>query len=214
MTVWVEELVRSMGYIGLTVLTFLENIFPPIPSELILPLGGFLVAQERLTMAGVILAGTVGSLAGAIVLYYVGMIFNGERLKNWVEAYGGWLLLNPRDVDSAFHWFEKYGGAAVFVCRLIPGIRSLISLPAGAFGMPMPKFLLYSTAGTALWSALLAFAGQFLGHQYDDLGLFLKWISYAAIGMVSFSIVVWYIQKRRDQKSRRNEPQRREQQAN
>lgn len=199
MTVWVEGLVRNMGYIGLALLTFLENVFPPIPSEVIMPLGGFLAAQGELTILGVILAGTIGSVAGALVLYYVGWYFNQERLANWAGKYGGWLLLTRGDVEGAFDWFERHGAKVVFFARLVPGVRSLISIPAGACRMSMSTFLLYTAAGTALWSALLAIGGMLLGEQYGDLGQFLQWITYAVVVLIALSIVWWYIQKRREQ---------------
>ncbi|HSO27710.1 MAG TPA: DedA family protein [Anaerolineales bacterium] len=210
MSAWVEELVKNMGYAGLAFLTFLENVFPPIPSEIILPLGGFLAAQGRLTMLGVVLAGTVGSLAGALVLYYLGKVFSEERMKDWAQDYGGWFLINRSDVESAFSWFGKYGGWAVFVCRLIPGLRSLISLPAGAYGMKLPKFLLLTTIGTAMWSALLAFGGQLLGRQYQDLGQVISWATYAILALLIGSIALWYIQKRRDTNNRRTPSRRSE----
>lgn len=202
MAQWVEQIVRNMGYVGLGLLTLLENVFPPLPSEVILPLGGFLVAQGRLTLLGVILAGTLGSVAGAIVLYAVGRYFNQERLERWAENHGGWLLLTRGDVESAFGWFDRHGGKAVFFCRLIPGVRSLISVPAGACRMAMGQFLLYTALGTALWSAALAYGGQLLGQQYQDLGRFLQWATYVVVGIIVLSIVWWFIQKRREREQR------------
>lgn len=201
MTEWITQMVEQMGYIGLALFTFLENVFPPIPSEVILPLGGYLVAREQLTLLGVIVAGTVGSIVGALVLYYVGRYFHRERLHEWVESHGGWLLLTTDDLTSAFDWFDRHDTKAVLICRLIPGVRSLISIPAGANRMALVPFLLYSTIGTAAWSALLAFAGQQLGQRYTDVGTFVQWMTYVVIVMLVLSIGWWVIQKRRQQQS-------------
>jgi len=197
MTAWIEQMVRQMGYMGLALFTFVENVFPPIPSEVILPLGGYMVTQGQLTLYGVILAGTVGSVVGALVLYYLGKLLDRKRLTQWVESHGGWLLLNRDDVDTAFDWFERHGNKAVFFCRLIPGVRSLISVPAGASNMAMVPFLLYTTIGTALWSALLAYAGQQLGQSYSDVGTVVQWATYVIIAMFVISLGWWIIQKRR-----------------
>lgn len=200
MTEWIKQFMSQMGYVGLAILTFLENIFPPLPSEVILPLGGFFVAEGRLTLAGVVLAGTVGSLAGAVALYYVGRLFSQSRLERWADRHGHWLLLSRSDVSGAFNWFEDHGGKAVFLCRLIPGVRSLISIPAGSTKMAIAPFLLYTALGTALWSALLAFGGMQLGEAYQDLSRVLRWASYAVIGLFILSFVWWALQKRQEQK--------------
>lgn len=200
MTEWVRQMVNTMGYIGLALLTFIENIFPPIPSEVIMPLGGYMAAQGHLNLLGVILAGTVGSLIGAVVLYYVGKLLNEERMKRWADEHGGWLLLTKGDVEDAFDWFERHGSKAVFFCRLIPGVRSLISLPAGACGMSMLSFLLYTALGTAIWSGLLAFGGQQLGQRYTDLSTFLQWATYVVVGLLVLSIGWWAFQKRQERR--------------
>lgn len=194
---WIEETVRSLGYVGLALLTFVENIFPPLPSEVILPLGGFLAAQGDLHITGVILAGTVGSLAGAIPLYYLGRYLHEDRLKEWADRRGTLLLLSAADIEEADRWFDRHGHKAVFFCRLIPGVRSLISIPAGSSGMKMVSFLLYTTAGTAIWSALLAFGGQLLGQRYTDLSSFLRWASYAVVTLLLISIAWFLWQKKR-----------------
>lgn len=199
MTAWIEQMMEGMGYLQLALFTFLENIFPPIPSEVILPFGGYLISQGELTLGGVILAGTAGSVAGALVLYYIGRYFHQERLAQWVDRHGGWLLLTKGDVESAFAWFDSHGNLAVFLCRLIPGVRSLISLPAGASGMAMVPFLLYTTLGTALWSGILAYAGQLLGERYTDIGTVIQWATYVVIAMVVLSIGWWIYQKKQQQ---------------
>lgn len=196
MNAWIETIVQDMGYIGLVLLTFLENIFPPLPSEVIMPLGGFLAAQGQLNLVGVILAGTLGSLAGALPLYYLGKYLHEDRLKGWLDERGQWLLLTPDDIEQADNWFDRHGTKAVFFCRLIPGVRSLISIPAGSSGMKMLPFLLYTSAGTALWSTILAVAGQMLGEQYGNVGAFLRWTTYVVVALFLLS-VIWFVVQRR-----------------
>lgn len=200
MTNWVEQWVRSMGYIGLALLTFIENVFPPIPSEVIIPLGGYLTTQQNnMHLAGVILAGIVGSVVGAVVLYYLGHYFHADRLRSWAEKHGKWILLDPEDIDKAERWFENHGSWAVFLCRMIPGVRSLISVPAGSSGMHMPTFLVYTTLGTAIWTAALAYAGSVLGQNYSDVGTVTQWATYVVIASLIGTIVWWVVRKRRQQ---------------
>lgn len=196
MSEWIRRLVTNMGYVGLGLLTFIENIFPPLPSEVILPLGGFLVSQGRLTLSGVILAGTAGSLLGALVLYYVGKLFSQERLEKWADDHGGWVLLTADDVRQAFDWFNRHGNAVIFFGRLVPGIRSLISIPAGTCGMRLAPFVLYTTLGTAIWSGLLAYGGSLLGEQYESLGRVLRWATYAVIFLLVLAVISWTVKRR------------------
>ena len=174
---WITETMEAMDYYAIVFLMFLENVFPPIPSELIMPLAGFIVTQGELTFMGVVAAGTLGSVLGALPLYYAGKLVGLKHLKLWADKYGRWLTVSSRDLDSGKDWFDKYGGITVLLCRLIPGIRSLISIPAGIANMPMGIFLLYTTIGTCLWSALLAYAGYLLGVNYDKVEVYLGPVS-------------------------------------
>jgi membrane protein DedA with SNARE-associated domain len=159
---WITATIRTLGYTGVAVLTFLENLFPPIPSELVIPLAGFVAAGGELTTWGVIAAGSAGSLAGATLWYEVGRRLGEHRVRAWVGRFGKWLTLTPADVDRADQWFKRHGGAAVLLGRLVPGVRTFVSLPAGFARMPLTAFLLYSAAGTAIWTAALAYAGVIL----------------------------------------------------
>lgn len=196
MSGWIEQVVTEFGYLGLALLTLLENVFPPLPSEVILPLGGYLAQQGRLAIVGVVLAGTVGSVLGGLVLYWLGSRFDRERLVAWAGRHGGWLLLTREDIEQAFDWFERHGTKAVFLARLVPGVRSLISIPAGTCGMQIAPFLFYTTLGTALWSALLATAGMILGAQYQQVGRVLQWATYALVALVLLSVVRWIVKRR------------------
>jgi membrane protein DedA with SNARE-associated domain len=167
---WITGTIRSLGYLGVAFLTFAENAFPPIPSELVIPLAGFVAAEGDLSVAGVIAAGAAGSLAGAWGWYEIGRRLGEERLRQWVRRFGKWLTLDADDVDRAQDWFERRGGAAVFIGRLVPGVRTFVSLPAGFAGMALGPFLLYSAAGTVIWTAALAYAGVVLRANFTVVG--------------------------------------------
>jgi membrane protein DedA with SNARE-associated domain len=159
---WITSIIRRLGYIGVAMLTLLENVFPPIPSELVIPLAGYVAAQGDLRLWLVIVMGTVGSLAGAWLWYELGRRIGEARLRTWIERHGRWLTLGTKDIDRAQDWFRRHGAAAVFIGRLVPGVRTYVSLPAGFSGMPLPTFLLYSALGTGMWTAALAGAGVLL----------------------------------------------------
>jgi membrane protein DedA with SNARE-associated domain len=148
------NLMGSTGYFGIILLMFLENVFPPIPSEYIMPLAGFMVMQDKFSLAGIIIAGTLGSVLGALPLYLLGKRLGEEGLKDFAERRGRWLTLTADDVTRANGWFDKYGGTAVLLCRLVPGIRSLISIPAGINRMNMFSFLFFTTIGSAVWTTV------------------------------------------------------------
>ena len=166
----VIEIMNNFGYIGVFLLIAIENIFPPIPSEVILLFGGFMTTFTDMNIIGVIIASTLGSLVGAIALYYIGKILNKERLKKIITSkYGKLLRLTPKDIDKADNWFDTKGNKTVFFCRFIPLIRSLISIPAGMSEMPMKKFLIYTVAGSAIWNAALTIAGSIVGDKWEDI---------------------------------------------
>lgn len=186
MTKWILNLIYSTGYFGIVFLMFAENVFPPIPSEYIMPLAGFLVAEKKLTLSGIIIAGTLGSVLGALPLYYFGYKVGEEGLKRFADKYGKWLTLTREDIERANIWFDKYGAIAVFVCRLIPGIRSFISIPAGVNKMNFAPFLFYTTLGSAIWTAILAYAGYFLHANFQQIDDYMDYISYAVFGSIIF----------------------------
>ncbi|MEZ0266113.1 MAG: DedA family protein, partial [Phycisphaerae bacterium] len=159
---WATSLIDSMGYVGIVFLMFLENVFPPIPSEVIMPAAGFTAARGQLNLYGVIAAGALGSVLGAIPLYYLGYFIGESRLKRWAARHGHWLAVSEEDVGKADAWFNKHCGKAVLIGRLVPGIRSLISIPAGVNRMSLPTFLLYTAIGSTVWSAVLAVLGKLL----------------------------------------------------
>src|SRR5918998_3672554 len=190
---------QKMGNIGIALLMFVENVFPPIPSELIMPLAGFSAARGERNLVIVIIAGSIGSLLGALAWYYIGKSLGAEKLKRWSTKHGRWLTLPASEIDVACVWFNRHGGKAVFIGRLIPAVRTLISVPAGIAGMPLGSFLLYSAAGTILWTALLATAGYFLESQYDKVAQWLNPISNVVVAIIVLGYLYRVIRFRRRQ---------------
>ena len=164
------SIMEQFGYLGVFLLIAIENIFPPIPSEAVLLFGGFMTTQAQLNIVIMIITATLGSLVGGIVLYFVGKIFNKERLKKMISGKIGKLLrLKVEDIDKADKWFDEKGNKTVFFCRFIPIVRSLISIPAGMSEMPFGKFLLYTTAGSAIWNTVLLTIGNQLGENWANM---------------------------------------------
>lgn len=165
------------GYLGLFALMVLENIFPPIPSEVILPLAGYSVATDGMSLPLIILVATLGTVVGTLPWYFAGRFFGAERLKKLSVRYGRLLTLSPSDIEAAEEWFRAHGKKAVFFGRLIPTVRTLISVPAGFARMPLGSFLVYSFAGSLLWTTLLVYLGFLLGNQHDRVAEYLNPIS-------------------------------------
>ncbi|APX89076.1 alkaline phosphatase [Brevirhabdus pacifica] len=186
---WIVGYMGSAGYFGLFALMLGENVFPPIPSELVMPLGGFLAAQGTLNIIFVVLAGTAGSVLGALIWYYVGKLIGEERLRNFAKRHGRWLTLSPREVDASISWFDKHGWKAVLIGRMIPGVRTLISVPAGIADMPLTPFLIYTSLGSLFWTAFLAAAGYLLESQYDKVASWVNPVSTAIL----VGAIAWYV---------------------
>ncbi|WP_216324053.1 DedA family protein [Deinococcus aestuarii] len=196
---WVQNLMDSMGYLGILLLMILENVFPPIPSELIMPSAGFAASRGDLNILMVVAMGTLGSVLGTLPLYYIGRAFGEERLVAWADKYGRWLTLSGRDIRKADDWFDRHGTKAVLFGRMVPGIRSLLSLPAGMSEMPLPKFLLYSAIGSGLWASALAGAGYVLGENYDRVERYIGPASKVILAVVVVAAVVWFLRRKRAQ---------------
>ena len=186
---WVLEAIGSLGYVGIALLMCLENLFPPIPSELIMPLAGVLAAEGDLSLTAAVAAGSAGSLLGQSAWYGLGRKVGERRLKQLAERHGRWLTVSPDDLDRARDWLLRHGAWALLLGRLVPTIRTLISLPAGVAVVPFWQFLLFSAIGTTAWTAALTMAGYLLRAQFtriDDV-----------LGPVSTTIVVvlvgWYL---------------------
>ncbi|KIL76131.1 DedA family protein [Bacillus badius] len=176
---WMIEMMEQFGYIGIFLLIAIENIFPPIPSEVILTFGGTMTTFSTLTVPGVVLAATGGSITGAVILYKAGNLLDVGRLEKVIDRWGHVLHLNKKDIYKADHWFNDYGYWTVLVCRVIPFLRSLISIPAGMARMRFSLFLLFTTIGTFVWNLLLVYAGALFGESWEQIVLFVD--MYAAI---------------------------------
>jgi membrane protein DedA with SNARE-associated domain len=186
---WITQIISDCGYPGIVLLMLGENIFPPIPSELIMPLAGFVAAQGELNPGLVVLAGTLGSVLGALPWYYAGRWLGEERMCALAARHGRWLTLDDQDVGKAIRWFERHGRVAVLIGRLIPTVRTLISVPAGMAHMPLTPFLLYSSLGSLMWTAALAGAGYLLEANYRLVGDYLDRASKIIIGLIVLTYV-------------------------
>lgn len=204
-----QEIILSImgkyGYIGVFLLIMIENVFPPIPSEVILLFGGFMTTYTKLNIFGMVLASTLGSLFGAIILYYIGKIFNKDRLKKIISGKLGKILrLKVSDIDNADNWFDNKGNKTVFFCRFIPLVRSLISIPAGMSEMSMFKFLLYTLFGSLIWNTVLIIVGSVVGENWTKIVNILDTYSHIVV-LILFVVVVvgiyFFYRKRSNKKS-------------
>jgi len=186
---WITGFVQSAGYAGIAFLMFAENVFPPIPSELIMPLAGYTAAKGDLHIAGVIVSGTVGTLAGALVWYYVGLRLGFDRLRRLAGRHGRWLTVDEEGIGQARDWFDRHGRMALVVGHLIPAVRTLISVPAGVSRMPLGWFLAASAAGTIAWTSFLAGAGYVLEQQYQRV----EGLANPVTNLILGAMVLWYV---------------------
>jgi membrane protein DedA with SNARE-associated domain len=189
MTDWVIDLIEQTGYLGVAFLMFLETVFPPIPSEVIMPLAGVAAAQGAMTLPGVIASGTAGAMFGNFFWYLVARVIGLKRFRPFIEKYGRWLTLDWYDIEKAEKLFGRFGSVIVGVGRLLPTVRSVVSIPAGLLHMRLRNFLIWSTIGTAGWSSALAIAGYVLGKQFEDINRILGPLSSVVIGAVVLAYV-------------------------
>ena len=195
---FLTDFIQDAGYFGVFALMLLENIFPPIPSELIMPFAGFVAARGELNVVGVLVAGTAGSVAGALPWYYAGKVYGKERLEALADRHARWLTVTHGDIEHAMASFEKHGRKVVLFGRLIPAVRTLISVPAGLAGMPLTQFLLYSTIGSLIWTAILTAGGYVLESQYERVAEYLDPVSKAVL----IGLAGWYLYRVATVKSR------------
>ncbi len=198
---WIIEFMEQFGYLSIFLLTTLENVFPPIPSEIILTFGGFMTTYTKLTIPGVIAFATIGSITGALILYWLGHFLKESGMEFIIGRFGHIIRVDMQDVRKASSWFNRYGYWTVFFCRMIPLIRSLISIPAGMAKMNLGLFLLYTIAGTLIWNTLLVGGGAILGDSWQEIIHFIDIYSDAAYMLIGLSsvafIIYWiYIKKR------------------
>ena len=189
MSDWVVRLIEQSGYLGVAFLMFLETIFPPIPSEVIMPVAGMAAAKGKLGFTLAVASGTAGAMLGNIVWYLAARALGHDRLKPIIRRHGKWLTLDWNDVEKAHRWFDRHGIALVFVGRLIPTIRSLISIPAGLLDMRFRNFVIASTFGTAIWTAILAGAGYKLQENFTDIGKIIGPVSNLVLALLVLTYV-------------------------
>lgn len=204
---WAQDIIQAMGYWGLGFIMFLENVFPPIPSEAVLPMAGWLAFEKEgnFTLWGVTIVGAIGSIAGALVFYGLGHWFGEERVRVLLRRFGKWFLLTESDFDTALDWFERYGEFVIFFGRMVPIVRSLVSIPAGIARMNLGLFNIYTAAGTALWSFLLAWAGYILGQNW---GMVMEWVDKyekVVIVLAVGAVVVFVVSRLRQKKNVKSE---------
>lgn len=189
---FILHIIEQFGYFGVFFLILIENVFPPIPSEVILLISGFFSTYTNLSVLYMIVASTLGSFLGAIILYYIGKIFNKERLKKIVNGrLGKILFLKENDIDKADEWFDNKGNKSVFFCRFVPIVRSLISIPAGMSEMPMGKFIIYTICGSMIWNTVLICLGYRLGSNWEYVLTILD--KYQMLVIVILVIIFGYV---------------------
>ena len=194
---WISYLVGALNYWGVAILMAMENIVLPLPSELIMPLAGFETADGRLSLSGVILAGTIGSVLGALPLYYAGRALGEERLAKWVERYGRWTLLRAKDLERATARFSGNSFVDVIIAQMVPGVRGLISIPAGVARMNIGLFLLANFIGTLAWCAVLAVAGRILRANFARIHQFLGPVGWTILGILIAGLAFWAFARKR-----------------
>ena len=192
---WVLSVIEGWGYPGIFALMLLENLFPPIPSEVIMPLAGYLAASGTLSLLPTVIAGTLGSVVGTSLWFVVGWWIGAERLKRWAARFGRLMVLSPSDIDTAQRWFDRHGAAAVLIGRLIPAVRTLISVPAGIARMPLGRFLAFTTLGSLVWTGVLTAAGLALHANYtrvaDVIDPLSKLVVAAVVLVYLYRVITW-----------------------
>jgi len=190
---WVADVIATLGSVGVGVLTLLEVFFPPIPSELVLPMAGYLASQERLGFVPAVILSTVGSTLGALILYWIARALGVDRIAALLRRVP---LMEDDDLDRARGWFDRHDRMAVFIGRLVPGVRSLISLPAGFEEMPITLFLVLTIGGSVIWNTALIAGGYLLGSQWQSIGQYSDWLNLAVIGAMVIAVVKFFWNRR------------------
>ncbi|MEO3744404.1 DedA family protein [Plantactinospora sp. B5E13] len=205
LTGWIAGVIDSLGAAGVGLLVALENIVPPIPSEIVLAMAGYLAGEGRTNVFLVVVAATAGSVLGALALYWVGARLGEDRLKRWLDRIP---LVDTDDLDRADRWFERYGSWAVLFGRMIPVIRSLVSVPAGANHMPLGRFVALTTLGSGLWNVIFVALGYALGAQWQQIDRYTRFFDYSLLAAFVLMITVWVAKKVRKRRRRAGDPVR------
>ncbi|WP_077307745.1 DedA family protein [Terribacillus halophilus] len=202
---WITQFMEQFGYLAIVLLMAGENVFPPIPSEIILLFGGFLTTTSTsATVVGVIIAATIGAVIGAVILYGIGLLLDVERLEKIVDRWGHILRIKKEDIHKADAWFDKYGVWTIFLCRFVPVIRSLISIPAGMSNMNFGLFLIFTTLGTLIWNTVLVLLGMWLGESWSTVETYLGYyqdVVLVVLAILFVLFVIWFIRRNKKKKS-------------
>lgn len=194
---WATDVIDAIGLVGVAFLVALENIFPPIPSELILLLAGFNVSEGRFGVVGGVIAATVGSVVGAYFLYGIGRLVSDERLERFLAGIGRVIGLKKADVHKGFVWFDRHGTRVVLFGRLVPVVRSVVSIPAGSDKMPLARFTLLTAAGSLVWNTVWVCVGWALGDQWEKAGKWGDYLQYAVVAAAGIGLVWFVVRSRR-----------------
>ncbi len=203
---WVQDVINQFGYFGVALLVIIENVFPPIPSEIVLPFAGFVAqqgagaAQSDTSVIGMMIAATIGSVVGALILYFVSAAIGPDRLRAFVEKFGKWFGVKAADLVRAEAWFDRRSSLAVLVGRCVPLIRSIVSIPAGFRRMKLSSFVVLTALGSAVWNIALIGAGAVLKDQWDRVGDYVgvfQWVVILAIVVFVVRFVISLVKRRR-----------------
>lgn len=200
---FISDMIEKVGYLGIAALMFIETLFPPIPSELIMPFAGYTALIGKLSLVGVIIAGVIGSLLGSLVLYALSVLIDNGKIESWLERHGSKLGLRLEKYFASRDWFDRNSRSSVFLGRLIPGLRSVVSIPAGMRRMHLGRFIFYSGLGTALWTTGLAVAGYLLGNQFGKVEQVIGKYGLVITVLIA-GIVIWLMFFRRNKKAKSN----------
>jgi membrane protein DedA with SNARE-associated domain len=206
LTNFIINLVSSAGYPGIVFAMAAENLFPPIPSEAVMPLAGYLTTTGRFNLFLTIGFGTLGSLVGAVVLYYVGVWVGEHRLREFLNRYGRFFMTTSKELDAAESWFEKHGEKSVLLCRMVPIVRSIISIPAGLVRMPLKRFMIFTTIGTTTWTAFLTIVGVVLGENWEKVGPLMSRFDFVVIGGLGVLVLYYVFRKMSKRKTQNSKP--------
>lgn len=195
---WVQDVIEQLGALGVALLVILENVFPPIPSEIVLPFAGFVAQRGDGSVSVMILAATVGAVIGALVLYAIAALIGQVRLAAFIERFGKWFGVKPTDLARAEAWFDRHAIAAVLLGRCVPLIRSVVSIPAGFRRMRLVPFIVYTAMGSAVWNTALVGAGAVLGNQWDKVEPYVAVLQYVVIAVIVLFVVRFALKKLRN----------------
>jgi len=194
---WVQDVIERLGAVGVALLVILENVFPPIPSEIVLPFAGFVAQRGDGSVVVMIFAATVGAVVGAVILYGVSALIGPDRLRAFVVRFGRWFGVKPTDLERAENWFDRHAVAAVLLGRCVPLIRSVVSVPAGFRRMSIAPFLLYTAVGSLVWNTALIGAGAILGDQWDRVEPYVATLQWVVVGLLVLLVLRFAITKLR-----------------